>query len=119
MSLVVLFLAAALQTPKPIVPEGDYTSCVISEAGSLDGPAPRNWTISFHELPNYTFLVQPGAYELRGAKIHWTSGILVGREDGDYLADDRAVRFRASGVVPLPNASFITCKLPETTPPTR
>ncbi len=108
--MLALALIAALQAPT--VPEGTYTACEITEAGSLNGPTLRV-ELSFFEIPNYTFMQQPGIYELRGAKVHWVSGPLKDRVDGEYDAETRTVRFQPAGsFIDLPIAAVISCSLP-------
>ena len=103
--------AAALALQAPVVPEGEYTVCSLADAGSLTGAAPRGWGISFHEIPNYTFLDQPGQYALEGFKVVWKSGILAGKKPGDYFPDEKTVRFNPAGVVPVPIATVMSCAL--------
>lgn len=108
--MIALLLALVLQAA--LVPEGDYNQCSLSEAGSLDGPAPRGWTMQFYEIANYTFVDQPGLYELRGYKVHWISGPLKDQPPGDYDPTAKSVRFKPAGPgVSVPVAAQMTCAL--------
>ena len=109
MKALILGAALAAIQPPALIPFGVYDRCEIFGAATPT-PLPARWSIEFYDVPNYSFLDQPGAYELRGSKIHWTSGILKSEEPGDYDPVARTVRFRPVTVMGgLPSGTRLVC----------
>ena len=106
--MIPLLFAAVVALQQALVPPGDYMTCVLSEAGSLDGPVPVRFGLRFHDIPNYEHMDQPGLYELRDHKIHWLSGPLRNEAPGDYDPDKKTVRFHSS-FSGFPIASQLIC----------
>ena len=109
MKILLAGAALALLQSSATVPFGRYDQCLIFEA-----PAPASvppiWGIEFYDVPNYSFLDQPGAYELKGSQVVWTSGILKGQEPGDYDPKAGTVRFRPTTPMGgLPSGARLVC----------
>lgn len=85
-ALTLLSLTAAL-TGEPVIDVGAYDTCVTSGAPGLAGPVPTSFGITIHEVQNYTFMRQPGRFELRDGLIHWLQGPLKGQPPGEYVVD--------------------------------
>lgn len=109
MKALVLGAALAALQPPALVPFGVYDQCEVFGAASHT-VVPPIWAIQFYDVPNYSFLDQPGAYELKGSRIYWTSGILKSDEPGDYDPAAGTVRFRpVTPVGGLPSGTRLVC----------
>jgi hypothetical protein len=106
---ILLVAALTVLQPPALVAFGRYEDCQLF--GAEGAALPSGLGIEFYDVPNYTFLDQPGAYELKASKVHWVSGPLQGEDPGDYDAAAGTIRFRP--VLPgggLPSGARVVCR---------